>query len=111
VLCRFGAPAEVLTDHREEFQGIFAQYLQDHQETPRNHPQSNGLAERMVHRMIKRALQKDCLLYDRLHPGRILPWIAMGYRMSSHVALASRRVLTRVLSTVWTPPYHGQPRL
>jgi IS30 family transposase len=52
VLCRFGAPAEVLTDQGEEFQGVFAEYLAailaDHRETSRNHPQSNGLAERMV---------------------------------------------------------------
>jgi hypothetical protein len=52
----------------------------------RNHPQSNGLAERMV-QMVKRALRKYCLLYDRLHWDEFLPWIAMGYRMSSHVAL------------------------
>jgi hypothetical protein len=90
VLCRFGAPAEVLTDQREEFQGVFAEYLAailaDHRETSRNHPQSNGLAERMV-QMVKRALRKYCLLYDRLHWDEFLPWIAMGYRMSSHVAL------------------------
>jgi transposase InsO family protein len=61
VLCRFGAPAEVLTDQGEEFQGAFAEYLTailvDHRETSRNHPQSNGLAERMV-QMVKRALWK-----------------------------------------------------
>jgi hypothetical protein len=90
VLCRFGAPAEVLTDQGEEFQGVFAEYLAailaDHRETSRNHPQSNGLAERMV-QMVKSALRKYCLLYDRLHWDESLPWIAMGYRMSGHVAL------------------------
>jgi hypothetical protein len=37
--------------------------------------------------MVKRALRKYCLLYDRLHWDEFLPWIAMGYRMSSHVEL------------------------
>jgi hypothetical protein len=52
VLTRFGASAEVLTDQGEEFQGKFAVLLQklliDHRTTSRDHPQSDGLAERMV---------------------------------------------------------------
>lgn len=48
----FGASAEVLTDQGEEFKGEFAELLEslviDHQITSRNHPQSDGLAERMV---------------------------------------------------------------
>jgi hypothetical protein len=52
VLCRFGAPAEVLTDQGEEFQGEFAELpiklLIDHRLTSRDHPQSDRLAERMV---------------------------------------------------------------
>jgi transposase InsO family protein len=90
VLCQFGAPANVLTDQGEKFQGDFAKYLAailaDHRETLRNHPQSNGLVERMV-QMVKRALRKYCLLYNRLHWNEFLPWIAMGYRMRRHVAL------------------------
>jgi hypothetical protein len=45
VLTRFGAPAEVLTDQGEEFQGEFAALLQklliDHRTTSRDHPQSD----------------------------------------------------------------------
>jgi hypothetical protein len=51
VLTRFGAPAEFLTDQEEEFQGEFAALLEklliDHQTTSWNHPESDGLAERM----------------------------------------------------------------
>jgi hypothetical protein len=61
VLTRFGAPAEVLTDQGEEFQGEFAALLQklliDHRTTSRDHPQSDGLAERMV-QVVKEALRK-----------------------------------------------------
>jgi hypothetical protein len=42
VLCRYGAPAEVLTDEGEEFQGEFAELLAklliDHRLTSRDHP-------------------------------------------------------------------------
>jgi hypothetical protein len=59
VLTRFGAPAEVLTDQGEEFQGEFAVLLQklliDHRTTSRDHPQYDGLAERMV-QVVKEAL-------------------------------------------------------
>jgi hypothetical protein len=59
VLTRFGAPAEVLTDQGEEFQGEFAALLQklliDHQTTSQDHPQSDGSAERMV-QVVKEAL-------------------------------------------------------
>jgi hypothetical protein len=52
VLCRYGAPAEVLTDQGEEFQGEFAELLTklliDYRLTSRDHPQSDELAERMV---------------------------------------------------------------
>jgi hypothetical protein len=61
VLTRFGAPAEVLTDQREEFRGEFAALLQklliDHRTTSRDHPPSNGLTERMV-QVVNEALRK-----------------------------------------------------
>jgi transposase InsO family protein len=90
VLTMFGAPAEVLTDQGEEFEGKFAELLEslliDHRVTSRNHPQSDGLAERMV-QTIKVALCRYCLTYNKFHWDQFLPWIAMGYRMSRQTSL------------------------
>ncbi len=52
VLTRFKACVECLTDQGSEFKGKF-QYLLDHalidhRWTSKDHPQANGLAERMV---------------------------------------------------------------
>jgi hypothetical protein len=67
VLTMFGAPAEVLTDQGEEFEGEFAELLEsllvDHRIISRNHPQVDGLAERMV-QTIKAALRWYCLAYN-----------------------------------------------
>jgi hypothetical protein len=52
VLCRFGAPAELVTDGGGEWEGEFDQLLTacfiDHRVTSPFHPQANGLAERVV---------------------------------------------------------------
>ena len=52
VLCRYGAPAEVLTDQGTEFRGEFQEMLDEalihHRKTLRDHPQADGLAKRMV---------------------------------------------------------------
>ena len=91
VLCRYGAPAEVLTDQGEEFQGEFGDLLSklliDHRLTSRDHPQSDGLAERMV-QTIKEALRKFVLKSNRRLWDVQLCWIAMGYRMSRQRSLA-----------------------
>ena len=46
VLCRYGAPAEVLTDQGTEFRGAFQELLDealvDHCRTSRDHPQAHG---------------------------------------------------------------------
>ena len=56
-------PQEILTDQGREFQGEFQTFLSRHEITHRlestEHPQSDGLAERMVQTM-KRAVRK-CL--------------------------------------------------
>lgn len=91
VLTMFGAPAEVLTDQGDEFRGEFDELLQrmmiDHRRTSRNHPQADGLAERTV-QTIKTALRKYCLVFNKHHWDKFLPWIAMGYRMSRQTSLA-----------------------
>jgi hypothetical protein len=52
VLSRFGAPAEVFTDQGREFLGefqtLYEQVMIDHRTTSRDHPEADGLAERMV---------------------------------------------------------------
>jgi hypothetical protein len=93
VLSHFGAPAEVLTDQGREFLGEFQmlceQAMIDHRTTSRDHPEADGLAERMV-QTVKRGLRKYSL--KKGHHGDCdlqLPWIAMGYRFSKHASIAS----------------------
>ena len=90
-LRRYGAPAEVLTDQGDEFAGEFAELLVqlfiDHRITSRDHPQADGLAERIV-QVCKEGLRKYCLQSDRHLWDRFLCWIAMGYRMSRQASLA-----------------------
>ena len=91
VLCRYGAPAEVLTEQGTEFRGEHQEMLDealiDHRRTSRDHPQADGLAERMV-QTLKVSLQKACLT------GKVSGWedrlatVTMGYRMSTHESLA-----------------------
>ena len=91
VLARYGAPAECLTDQgtefRGEFQSLLDEALVDHRRTSREHPQADGLAERMV-QTIKRALRKYCLQHDNTTWDTALPYIAMGYRMSKQSSLS-----------------------
>ena len=92
VLARYGAPAECLTDQGTEFRGEFQSLLDesliDHRRTSREHPQADGLAERMV-QTVKQALRKYCLQHDQSTWDDALPYIAMGYRMSKQAALAN----------------------
>ena len=90
VLSRYGAPGEVLTDQGREFQGEFQTMLAHHEITlrltSREHPQFDGLAERMV--QTKKMGLRKCLLdgwgkdWDEL-----LPYIAIGYRMTKQKSL------------------------
>ena len=91
VLCRDGALAELLTDQGTEFRGEFQEMLDealiDHRRTSRDHPQADGLAERMV-QTLKVALQKACLIGKVSGCKDRLATITMGYCMSTHESLA-----------------------
>ena len=93
VLARFGAPGEVLTDQGREFLGSFEELctkaLIDHQTTSSDHPEADGLAERVV-QTVKRGLRKYGLLIGNHGDWDLkLLWIAMGYRFSRQASLAS----------------------
>jgi transposase InsO family protein len=86
VICRYGSPAEVITDQGTEFKGAFDDLLQqnfiEHRTTSAYHPQADGLAERAV-QTVKRALRKHC--EDARHAttwDTFIPWLLMGYNCS-----------------------------
>ena len=85
VLCRFGAPAELVTDGGGEWGGAFTELLSscfvDHRITSPMHPQANGLAERVV-QVVKKALRKLCETHSTTQWDQQLPWVALGYRCS-----------------------------
>ena len=83
----------MLTDQGREFLGAFealcTKALIDHRTTSRDHPEADGLAERVV-QTVKRGLRK----YGLLQGGHrdwdlMIPWIAMGYRFSRQASLAA----------------------
>jgi hypothetical protein len=93
VLARFGAPAEVLTDQGREFLGAFEELctkaLIDHRTTSRDHPEADGLAERVV-QTTKRGLRNNGLLRgNHWDWDLMLSWTAMGYRFSRQASLTS----------------------
>jgi hypothetical protein len=51
-----------------------------------DHPQADGLVERMVH-ICKKGLRKFCFTRNKKDWDLALPYIAMGYRMSKHTSL------------------------
>ena len=86
VLARYGACAEVVTDgggeFKDEFDELLVKAMVDHRVTSPNHPQANGLSERMV-KTIKKGIE-CCVnssgaadLWDLY-----VPWVAMGYRVT-----------------------------
>ncbi|OAE21603.1 hypothetical protein AXG93_939s1100 [Marchantia polymorpha subsp. ruderalis] len=98
VLSHYGALAEVLTDHWMEFQGEFQvlndKTMIDHRTTSQDHPEVDGLAERVV-QMMKRALHKYGLQNRHLGDRDIqLPWLVMGYGLVvKHPWLPSHHIL------------------
>jgi len=91
VLSRFGACAKCLTNQGSEFTGDFQDLLDhaliNHQRTLRDHPQADGLEERMI-QTCKKGLWKICLTMNKEDWDLALLYIAMGYRMSKHASLS-----------------------
>ena len=88
VLAQFAAPGQVVTDSGSEFQGGFAQLLQDclidHACISVDHPQANGQAEKAVH-IVKNALRKMCSAKQKIKDWDLdVAWLALGYRCSPH---------------------------
>lgn len=86
VLSRYGSCAEVVTDRGSEWRSSFDALLEscfiDHRTTAPNHPQADGLAERVV-QTIKKGLRKHCeQCADVRGWDEGLCWIALGYRCS-----------------------------
>ena len=90
VISRYGAPDEVLTDQGGEFQGEFDSLLSKHEMkhrlASRDHPQADGLTERMVQTM-KRSLRMCLCDGVGLRWDELLPYVDMGYRMSTQKSL------------------------
>lgn len=115
VLAHFGAPAEVVSDQGKEFLGEFdalcERSLIDHRQTSRNHPEANGLAERMV-QTTKRALKKYGLEHGHHHDWDLqLPWLAMGYRFSRQESLAAYSPYQLLFGTAPRLPSSIPPKL
>ncbi len=72
---------------RGEFQDLLDHALIDHRQTSRNHPQADGLVERMV-QTCKKGFRKICLTKNKKDWDLALPYIAMGYMMSKHTSLS-----------------------
>ena len=89
VFCRFAAPTEVVTDGGGEWEGSFGELLSscfiDHRVTSPNHPQANGLSERLV-QVVKKALRKLCESRSTTQWDLMLPWVALGYRCSKQAS-------------------------
>jgi len=83
VLSRFGAYVECLINQgskfRRKFLDLFDHTLIDHCHTSRDHPQTNGLAKRMI-QTSKKGFQKICFIGNKEDWDLALPYIAMGYR-------------------------------
>jgi len=78
VLSRFGAGAKCLTDQGSEFRGeiqdLFDHAFIDHHQTSRDHPQADGLVERMV-QTCKKRLWKICLTRNKEDWDLTLSWV------------------------------------
>ena len=80
VLSRFGAPAKVVTNQGNDFKGEISDLLHhhgiDHRLASREHPQADGLSERMVQTM-KLGLKKSLSERAASDWDMILPYVSM----------------------------------
>jgi len=92
VLSRFRACARCLIDQGSKSKGKFQDLLNhafiDHRQTSRDHPQVNGLEERMV-QTCKKRFRNICLIRNKKDWDLALSYIAMGYMMSKHIFLSN----------------------
>ena len=90
MLSRYGAPGEIITDRgggfQREFDALCSKHDISHRLASRDHPQADGLAERMVQTM-KRSLRKCLCDGGGQRWDELLPYVSMGYRMSTHKSL------------------------
>lgn len=88
----YGSCAEVLIDQGSEFRGDFQVLLDKsliyHRHTSRDHPQADGLIERLV-QTLKEALRKYCLQDEPKKWDEFLPYVVLGYCVSVQASLAS----------------------
>ena len=86
IICRYGAPAEVVTDQGSEFKGAFSALLDqcfvDHRSTSANHPQADGLAERAVQTVKSSLARLVAAEQDAADWDLKMQWVALGYRCS-----------------------------
>jgi len=75
------------SEFRGEFQDLLDHALIDHHQTSRDHPQADGLVERMV-QTCKKGLWKICLTGNKEDWDLALLYITMGYMMSKHASLS-----------------------
>jgi hypothetical protein len=90
VLSSFRACVKCLIDQgskcRGEFQDLLDHALIDHHRISKDHPQANGLKERMV-QTCKNGLQNICLTWNKEDQDLALPYITISYRMFKHTSL------------------------
>jgi len=75
--------ALLIKDQKGEFQDLLDHAFIDHHQTSKDHPQVDGLAEKMV-QTCKKGFRKICLIGNKEDWDLALPYIAMGYKMSRH---------------------------
>jgi hypothetical protein len=90
VLCRFGSPAEVVTDQGSEFKGEFDNLLKDcyidHRTSSAEHPQSDGMSERCVQTIKKGIAKMVAERRTKADWDTEVAWVVLGYRASPQMS-------------------------
>lgn len=89
-LSKFGALAKIVTDQGCEFTGensnLLNQYGIDHWLASREHPQTDGLAKRMV-QTLKQGLKESLTERTISDWNMVFPYVSMGYKSTMQKAL------------------------